>query len=242
MTLRKRLGISFRKWRRALFELAGSDHYSHLALNDLDRKLANYITCRNGVFIEVGANDGLAQSNSYWFERFRDWRGILIEPVPDLANACRRNRPWATVVNSALVSTDKTRSVQMQTANLMAFVSKSFARPDDEQRHLQKAIEVQRLETVTEIEVPARTLSSILSELGTSRIDLLSLDVEGYEIEVLKGLDTSRHRPRYILVETVRLPEVLEVLADLYQEIDRLSHHDYLLKARALLPDQEIAA
>jgi FkbM family methyltransferase len=239
MALHPRMLSAAKKWRRILFELGGSDRYSRFALNELDRKLAAHIPCRGGFFIEAGANDGLTQSNTYWLERFRGWRGILIEPVPDIAAACRRNRPRATVVNSALVSTDETKSVRMQTANLMAFVSKSFSRPEDEQRHLRTAIEVQRLETVMEIDVPARTLSSILAELGATRIDLLSLDVEGYEVEVLKGLDIARHRPRFILVETKFLRDVLEALDGGYEPIDVLSHHDHLLKARTPLLGQE---
>jgi hypothetical protein len=130
----------------------------------------------------------------------------------------------------------------MKTANLMAFVSNSFDRVEDEQRHLHYAIEVQHLESVAEIEVTARTLSSILAELDATHIDLLSLDVEGYEVEALRGLDTDRHRPRFILVETKHLPEVLDALRDRYQAIDQLSHHDHLLKARSPLPGQEANA
>src|SRR5258706_11075345 len=90
--------------RRRLFELFGSDRYSHLAHHDLDRKLAKYLDYRSGTFIEVGANDGLNQSNTYWFERFRSWHGVLIEAVPEKAEECRRNRPRAQVFCNALVA------------------------------------------------------------------------------------------------------------------------------------------
>ena len=36
----------------------------------------------NGVFVEVGALDGVSGSNTYFFEKERNWRGILIEPNP----------------------------------------------------------------------------------------------------------------------------------------------------------------
>jgi len=62
--------------RRPLYEMFGSDRYSHLALNDLDQKLKRYLDFENGFFIEAGGNDGLTQSNTYWFERFRGWRGF----------------------------------------------------------------------------------------------------------------------------------------------------------------------
>ena len=60
--------------------------------------------------------------------------------------------------------------------------------------------------------------------------------MEGYELEVLKGLNVEKHRPRYILVETNRLNEVLDVLDQRYGVTDKLSVHDYLL------PDLESVA
>lgn len=228
--LRKHLRARARAWRRSLFELFGSDRYSRLALNALDMKLAKHIPDRSGFFIEAGANDGLSQSNTYWFERFRGWRGLLVEPVPAMAQLCRRNRPKATVVNAALVATDETKSVRMKTANLMAFVANSFTDPADEKQHLDYAVTTQRLAMVEEIDVPARRLSAILDDLGIARIDLLSLDVEGYEVEVLRGLDMARHAPRHILIETKKLDAVQAALGGRYRLVEQLSGHDYLLR------------
>jgi FkbM family methyltransferase len=225
-------------WRRQLFEMFGSSRYSRFALNDLDRKLEKYLTFRDGIFIEAGANDGLTQSNTYWFERFRGWRGLLVEAVPAKAQACRRNRSRARVVNSALVGSNAVTSVRMKTADLMAFVAGGTGTPEEEARHLRSAIEVQKLKTVEEIEVPAQRLSRILDAQGMTRVDLFSLDVEGYEIEVLKGLDLDRHLPTFILVETKNLSGVLEALKHRYRRIDQFSHHDYLL--RAITEDETI--
>jgi len=221
-----------RVWRRKLFEMAGSDSYSHYALNDLDYKLARHLDFRCGTFIEAGANDGLNQSNTYWFEHFRDWRGLLIEGVPDKAAECRRNRPRARVVNSALVGNDEVKFITMKTANLMAYVVGSFGKSEEETTHLETAKRVQSLTSVEDIQVPATRLSAILDEQGMDAVDLFSLDVEGYELEVLKGLDLKRHRPRFILVETKNIDGVLEVLDRQYTVVEQMSFHDYFLKAK----------
>jgi FkbM family methyltransferase len=221
----------WRLWRRPLYEMAGSDRWSHLALNDLDHKLKKYLDFEGGFFIEAGGNDGLSQSNTYWFERFRGWRGILVEAVPDQARLCRQNRPRARVVNTALVASDDVKSVPIKAAKLMAFIPGTRS-ASEEDTHLRLAMEVQQLDTVPEIQVPARTLSSVLDECGSPKVDFFSLDVEGYEIPVLHGMDLNRHRPRLILVETKDLQGVLATLKGRYQPIDQLSHHDHLLQAK----------
>jgi FkbM family methyltransferase len=223
---------SWRRHRRPLYELCGSDRYSHLALNDLDYKLKKYLDFENGTFIEAGGNDGLSQSNTYWFERFRGWRGILVEPVPDQAELCRRNRPRAEVINAALVADASTTSVCIKAAQLMAFIPGTRSKAEEE-AHLQFAMKVQELTEVSEIVVPAVTLASVLDAVPSRKVDFLSLDVEGYEIPVLHGMDPERNRPGLILVETKDLDGVLAALKGRYRVIDQMSHHDYLLKANS---------
>ncbi|MGB3512174.1 MAG: tetratricopeptide repeat protein [Microcoleaceae cyanobacterium] len=67
------------------------------ALNQLDIKLTPYLSWENGFFIEAGANDGISQSNSLYFEKYKKWQGILIEAIPDLVAECRINRPYSVV-------------------------------------------------------------------------------------------------------------------------------------------------
>ena len=55
------------------------------ALNNLDKKLLQYINYKNGFYIECGANDGVDQSNTWHFEKFKNWHGILIEAHPEIA-------------------------------------------------------------------------------------------------------------------------------------------------------------
>ena len=79
---------------------------------------------------------------------------------------------------------------------------------------------------------PASTLNSILIEANAPNlIDLLSLDVEGVELEVLKGIDHSNFRFRYICVESRHFEELKRYLFEHdYSHIGVLSTHDYLFK------------
>ena len=51
------------------------------ALNQLDKKMLEFINYENGFFIECGANDGVDQSNTWYYEKNLNWSGILIEPL-----------------------------------------------------------------------------------------------------------------------------------------------------------------
>lgn len=222
--------------RRAMAEALGSDRYSYLALNDLDRKLRRYLDYRDGFFIEAGANDGLSQSNTYWFEKFRGWRGLLIEGIPELAQACRRNRPRAMVCNAALVGDEATREVTMKTVGLMSIVKGAFGSDDADLAHVDRGVSVQGgpgVVGVQEVQVQARTLTSVLSEFNVRFVDLLALDVEGYELEALRGLDLQRFKPRFILVEARSVEDVDQLLLSHYSRIEQLSCHDYLYLDRA---------
>jgi FkbM family methyltransferase len=157
-----------------------------------------------------------------------------VEAVPELAEACRRNRPRSRVVNAALVADEGTREVTMRTANLMSIVEGAFGSSAADEAHLQRGVAAQGgpgAVTVREVSVPARTLTSVLAEASPERIDLLSLDVEGYEVQVLEGLDLARFRPRYVLVEARSVNAIDRLLAHHYERIDRLSTHDYLYRS-----------
>jgi FkbM family methyltransferase len=221
--------------RRTLCERLGSARYSRPALYDLDRKLEKVLSFRAGFFVELGANDGFNQSNTYFLERWRGWRGILIEAIPELYHRAVAQRPRARVFNCACVAFDyPDPEVQMSYANLMSVVKGSWHDPKLEAEHVATG---QRLENITrpvEVRVPARTLTSILDECGVSSVDFLSLDVEGYEAAVLRGLDLSRHAPRYILVEA-RYPDDLDdLLLDRYDKIDQLTELDVLYRLKTV--------
>jgi hypothetical protein len=79
---------------------------------------------------------------------------------------------------------------------------------------------------------PARTLNSILQACqAPKKIDFLSLDVEGGEIEVLKGLDLNEFQFRYICVETRSFDTIREILFENgYSLVEKLTNHDYLFE------------
>lgn len=119
-----------------------------------------------GVFVDVGAYDGLSTSNTLCLEVDYGWTGVCIEPDPAAFDRLQQNRNCTTV-----------HSAVSEAAGLVT---------------------VQPTGQVC----PAATLSTILDDtLQDETIDYLSIDVEGYEVEVLRGMDFRRWHVRLITIE-----------------------------------------
>jgi len=200
-------------------------------LDGLDLKVAAYLDVLGGFFVEAGANDGVSQSNTFYLERYRGWRGLLVEPIPELAARCRVNRPDCLVEECALVPFEYLRTrVRMRFCGLMSVVHGGMKTVEEELEHVRAGARIQELEPY-EVEVPARTLTDVLAAYRVGKIDFLSLDVEGYELSALQGLDFDRYRPTFMLIEARYREEIDGYLSALYEPVAQLSHHDVLYRA-----------
>jgi FkbM family methyltransferase len=206
---------------------------TYYGLHGLDKKLEAYLDYDNGYFVELGANDGINQSNTYYFEKERGWKGLLIEPILHNFLKCKANRSAEnSFACAACVSfTYNKPTVNLIYSNLMTTPVGVETDLPDPQAHAQSGkVYLRQEEDVVEIHAPAKTLTSLLDEANAPRIiDLLSLDVEGAEIEVLKGIDFNKYQFRYLLIESRDERLVDDYLSkNSYLRIDKLSNHDYL--------------
>jgi len=184
------------------------------SINKLDKKMLKYINYSNGYYLECGANDGVNQSNTWYFEKCLNWSGILIEPHPKQFVKLKNNRKSSNLFfDSCLVSNEyKKDYIFLTDHNLYSSASEQF----DEKKY----------------KVKTATLQSILEKsLNDGIIDFFSLDVQGYELDILKGVDLNRYLIKYILVETGKFEKVKKYLEKFnYCFLDELSRGDYLFK------------
>lgn len=207
------------------------------SLHEIDEKLLKYLNYNKGFFVECGANDGISQSNTLLLEQRLEWTGLLIEPGPKNYLECKKNRPNCINENYALVSFDYDKDIiegnfdnyshngLMNSINIypsyfnedMIFWANKF-RTENESNP---------------VTVNCCPLQILLNKHNINKIDFFSLDVEGYEIEVLKGIDFDKIRPKYILIETTTSEYYRSVIDQYmisknYKQVDRLSINDAL--------------
>lgn len=143
-----------------------------------------------GTFIDVGANHPTFNSQSHHLELL-GWKGILVEPVPQFAEHLRAERK-AMVFQVACGSPNQHGTkVKIHIAGIHSSLLPELMTPE---------VPVENV-----IEVPIRTLDSIIEESGFEKVDFISLDVEGVELEVLAGFSIERWAPRLILIEDLVL-------------------------------------
>ncbi len=146
----------------------------------------------DGFFVEIGAHDGIAYSNSYVLEQL-GWRGIVAEPNPDLAAKLKANR--RCFVSTEAVFSESGLVVDFTVARSHTLSRLTDINPGD----LHEATRARKSRTVA---VSTVSLSDLLSKAqAPSVIDFLSVDTEGSEFQILDALDFSQWSFKAISVE-----------------------------------------
>lgn len=153
-------------------------------------------------YLDIGAHHAAFLSNTYYFYR-KGSRGVLVEPDPDLARELKAMRKRDTVLQVGIGGGKQREAVfyQMSTPTL-----NTFSREDAEGYEAGRAfLGDQRIRA--RIKVPLRSVNEILAEHLPQGVDLLSVDVEGLDLAVIKSLDLRKHRPGVICVESLRFDD-----------------------------------
>jgi hypothetical protein len=187
-------------------ERLGLSRWTTPGLDGLDVRVCEMVkNAESHTFVEFGANDGLQQSNTYVLERDFGWRGVLIEPIGELVYECIRNRPLAKVVGGCVSS-------RRNEGQPISFVEADLVSQRGSGTYYAIGL----------------TLTAIIDHVLAGPVGLVSIDIEGSELEALDGLDLNRCRPEYILVETSNIAAICDKLRPLYGRPVQVSHHDYL--------------
>jgi FkbM family methyltransferase len=171
---------------RARMELSYSQN-----LEDYHLSLA-FAGQATGTYIDIGAGHPIADNVSFWFYE-RGWRGIVVEPQPELAALYGRLRPRDIAVRG-LIGRERGETDFHMVDRLHGL---STTREDVAQRARAFDVDYRTLR------LPVTTLAQLCESHDLGPIDFLKIDVEGAESDVLFGGDWKRFRPKVIVAEAV---------------------------------------
>ena len=145
---------------------------------------------RGGFFIEFGARDGAEHSNTYFFEHFLGWNGLLIEASPSELGNILQNRPGSAIVHGAVcdrgIITLFDTGLPGMSGDKESYDSERFSELKDGAK---------------EYEVKCYPLDYLVKYFKIEEVDLMTVDTEGSELSALKTFPFNRVKPKLIAVE-----------------------------------------
>ena len=201
----------------------------------IDKILEEKLPHKDGFYVELGANDGAKESNSYYFELNKGWKGVLIEPAPNLYVTCIKKRGANNVVfcNACVPFGYDEEFVRMKYCDSMTISDNLDLDIGDHDKFVEDGAQyLNEGESTFIFGAKSATLNSLLKEAeAPALIDFLSLDVEGAELDVLRGVDFTKYNFRYMVIECRDIDKMSTYLAEFNYSLEKqITHLDYLFK------------
>jgi FkbM family methyltransferase len=174
-----------------------------------------------GFFLDIGCAWPEHNSTTYYLEKHLGWTGIGVDALPSYASEWQKKRPNAKFLNYAVTN----RSGGTITFYQHAWTGVSSLIEE-------QAAQFGGKEKLTPIQVPAITLDDLLEAQGVTKIDHLTMDIEGAEMQALEGFDIERFAPKLVCIEAHTNKEAGEeelmryFSAHGYERIERYVPHD----------------
>ncbi|XP_066966400.1 protein Star-like [Macrobrachium rosenbergii] len=168
-------------------------HFSQFNQSKIVNEMLNGM--KDGFFVEVGAADGESLSNSIFFEKELGWRGLLIEATPGYFKVLQTKNRKAYSIHAAL-------ALSTYASEVIFNPNLGYGSKLDNQG----------------VKVKGIPFFSILRALDVKIVDFLSLDIESFEVKVLKTIPWDKIKFRLMCIEVAHIPEGKEFLTKFLQE------------------------
>jgi FkbM family methyltransferase len=170
---------------------------------------ARYPATYHGFYVDIGAHHPMRFSNTRLFYE-QEWSGICVDPLPDCSMLYARHRPRDKFIKAGVAEKEGEMTYFMFSEPAINTFSEKFAR--------ENAALVKEKETVK-----TYSLRRILTDhLPPGRkIDFLSVDAEGLDLEILHSNDWVRYRPSVVLIEEtshITLAELVKLDVAIFME------------------------
>lgn len=154
--------------------------------------------CGGGTFVDIGAHNGVKFSNTYFFEKELGWKGVCVEPIPEVFAALQQNRKAVCVQGciSNKPGISPFMRIQGPSEMLSGLVDKYDA------KHMERIERsLSRKGSKEFLEVECFTFQDLMEKQGIEHVHFLSLDTEGGEYDILSSIDFNKIQVDVIAVE-----------------------------------------
>ena len=166
-----------------------------------------------GTALELGAFDGIRASNTAFFERYRGWKGLLVEPSPGSFQLLSKVRECSVRVNAA-VCNSPTLVEYLDKGSVFGGIYEFL--PPDRQKEARGSKDL--------VNVSCVPLQMLLDTFGMVHVDFFSLDVEGAELQVLQTVDFQKLQVDVMVVEMESGEERNQAVRDFLGAVGFTSH------------------
>ena len=194
--------VYYRKLCRQIIPDSAASQPRYYSQHAQDRFVDNVLLHgkRDGVFVDVGAYDGIALSNTYYFERELGWSGLCIEPNPLAYERLAKNRKCLSL--NCGVGGHEASLAFLKLPEELELGSGFIQYFDDSSPYKDKKfIDRIRHDGGEVINVPVRRFNDLLRSNQVTRVDYLSIDTEGADFEILRSVDFDAFDIRVIDIE-----------------------------------------
>jgi len=167
-----------------------SEHNEELIIRDF------FNDQRGGVFADIGCAHYRDSSTTYYLEKHLGWSGLAVDALIDWATGYIENRPNTKFYTFIVTDhSGKTESFYRSGDNIyLSSRYKSFIDWAARERgHIRSDYRI--------VYVPTITLTELLEKNGLTKIDFLSIDIEGSEPAALAGFDINKFKPELVCIE-----------------------------------------
>lgn len=148
---------------------------------------------KTGLYIDIGANHPIKFNNTFLFHN-KGWSGINIEPNPERLWWFKIFRRKDINLNIGIGPEKSEMDFYVFNTHTLSTFDKKSKEEYEKMGHKLKKV----------IKVPILPLSEVLKEnVGEKQIDIMSVDTEGFDMQVLQSNDWNKFKPRFIILETL---------------------------------------
>lgn len=177
------------------------DEFKYYSQDGQDKYLDQTIFSQKtgGFFIEIGANDGITLSNTFFFEKHRQWSGICVEPHPSAFSKLKNNRR-VKLINACIADSENDKEFlkiegysEMLSGLMEKYDPTHLKRIDDELTKFGGSKEIVKISCIK--------LDTIIKQYASSGVDYCSIDTEGGELDILETANLKENEIKVISVE-----------------------------------------